>query len=980
MTGVEQMAMQQMAGVEQETAEIHLAKIEQQLGGLNRQETAEILHEGWAQKESRHLGLWRPRWLVLFRDRRSQLPVLCTFKSCRADWSLREPPPAATERIPLVGAICVPSRELVRGTPNVFWVQARSGNYFFAAGGSSECEKWARAIGESAAEAALRTSRAGGRPTSPIAQFGSPHFASPGDSPGSLRPPLASPGAIARIAAASSSCLAVAPSSAGPPADADTGLPPMASLEALVHGLEGGLHVSTSNAAAAVPKPEVLVSATAGVTSTEPPTGIAASVVGGSVQMRAATALGLSASVFAAGPTGGRGGSSRGSSGAGGGIARRVSWQTAAAPTAEPLVERISTEGTDASYLDGYDDDGSAPPATQAVGGAAAWRPASSSSSSGGEVAGSGGEGSSAALETLERERAALQAQLAALIAHEHAAGAKAEVSHTAAASAAVVALGRTESEDSIGDGLSGREALRQQNDVLAAQIDALRSTLGRLAIVELREALDESALHEAELVAELEAAAEAAAEAARAASAADVLAIALLGAACAAEAVAHALDTWTRGYVVAPAAEAAEAAEAARRADLVSDICPAVVRSALVVRTTEEPAAGGLAAAAIHGPEDAKTTVKTTRVAISAASSKCASDELNSIHGWFRRSVAGLVDAVTERSAEVLRMIDGPDDAVSPLASRTTSGSGGTVGAVATVGASSATAPATAPATVADSSSSSIAPHSSISPRRSRELALKELIVAGFTNEPWSHGYVNGFEATSFAGATDSPATAPATVADSPTRMIGSSANGHAPRRAAFEAAHHLLPFDDSNDHALDLDAPDLDAPPPLVAPPGVEVEAVLQIAQSPRAAATDAIVTTDGAAQGGEGSAPATDKPRASSIGPEECPEAAAARAAVESALEARIVAGACQEEVAALEEALDEVRERMGIFRQQLQQLGDVPERWGSSNSLPVYDEYDVDYDEGEEENEAYVPFGMGGQGEDRPSVLPWEALRT
>lgn len=967
--------MQQMAGVET------------QLGGLNRQETAEILHEGWAQKESRHLGLWRPRWLVLFRDRRSQLPVLCTFKRSRADWSLREPPPAATERIPLVGAICVPSRELVRGTPNVFWVQARSGNYFFAAGGSSECEKWARAIGESAAEAALRTSRAGGRPTSPIAQFGSPHFASPGDSPGSLRPPLASPGAIARIAAASSSCLAVAPSSAGTPADADAGLPPMASLEALVHGLEGGLHVSTSNAAAAVPKPGVLVSATAVVTSTEPPTGIAASVVGGSVQMRAATALGLSASVFAAGPTGGRGGGSRGSSGAGGGIARRhvVSWQTAAAPTAKPLVERISSEGTDASYLDGYDDDGSAPPATQAVGAAAAGRPASSSSSSGGEVAGSGGEGSSAALETLERDRAALQAQLAALIAHEHAAGAKAELSHTAAAGAAVVALGRTESEDSIGDGLSGREALRQQNDVLAAQIDALRSTLGRLAIVELRKALDESALHEAELVAELEAAAEAAAEAARAASAADVLAIALLGAACAAEAVAHALDTWTRGYVVAPAAEAAEAAEAARRADLVSDIYPAVVRSAFVVRMTEEPAAGGLAAAAIHGPEDAKTTVKTTRVAISAASSKCASDELNSIHGWFRRSVAGLVDAVTERSAEVLRMIDGPDDAVSPSASRTTSGSGGTVGAVATVGASSATAPATAPATVADSSSSSIAPHSSISPRRSRELALKELIVAGFTNEPWSNGYVNGFEATSFAGATDSPATALATVADSPTRMIGSSANGHAPRRASFEAAHHLLPFDDSNDHALDLDAPDLDAPdldapPPLVAPPGVEVEAVLQIAQSPRAAATDASVTTDGAAQGGEGSAPATDKPRASSIGPEECPEAAAARAAVESALEARIVAGACQEEVAALEEALDEVRERMGIFRQQLQQLGDVPERWGSSDSLPVYDEYDVDYDEGEEENEAYVPFGMGGQGEDRPSVLPWEALRT
>ena len=961
--------------------------VEQQLGGFNRQETAEILHEGWAQKESRHLGLWRPRWLVLFRDRRSQLPVLCTFKHARADWSASPSAPAATERIPLVGAICVPSRELVRGTPNVFWVQARSGNYFFAAGRSSECEKWARAIGESAAEAALRTSRAGGRPTSPIAQFGSPHFASAGDSPGSLRPPMASPGAISRIAAASSSCLAVAPSSAGTPADADASLPPMASLEALVHGLEGGLHVGT-RIAAPVPKPVVLVAATAGATSTEPPTGIAASVVGGSAQMRGAAALGLSAAVFGAGSpggrgavAGGRGGGSSGSSGTSGAReGRHVSWQTAAAPPAEQLVERISTdgtegtEGTDESYLDNYDEDGSTPPATQAVG-AAAGRPASSSCCcSGGEVAAGGGEGSSAALETaletLARDRAALQAQLAALIAHEHAAGAKAEVSHAAshaaaAARAAVmaVALGRTESEDSIGDGVSGREALRQQNDVLAAQIDVLRSTLGRLAIVELREALDESELHEAELVAELEAAAEAAAEAARGASAADVLAIALLGAACAAEAVAHALDTWTRGYVVAQAVVAqavdAQAAEAARRANLASDISTAVVHPALAIRMTEEPAARGLAAAATNSPEDAKTTC----VATSAASSERASDELNSLQQWFRRSVAGLVDVVTERSAEVLRMIDGPDDAVSPSASRTTSGNEGTVGIA---GASSATAPATAPATVADSSSSSI------SPRRSRELALKELIVAGFTNEPWAQGFVKGFEATSFAGATDSPATAPATVADSPTRLIGSSANGHAPRRASFEAAHHLLPFD-SDVHALDLDAP-----PPPVAPAGAEVEAVLQVAHSPRAAATDALVTADGAAQDDEGSALATD--RASSRGTEAGPEAAAARAAVEGAIEARVVAGARQEEVAALEEALAEVRERMGIYRQQLQQLGDVPERWGSSDSLPVYDEYDVDYDEGEEENEAYVPFGMGGQGEDRPSVLPWEALRT
>ena len=26
------------------------------------------VHEGWADKESKYLGRWRPRWLVLFRD------------------------------------------------------------------------------------------------------------------------------------------------------------------------------------------------------------------------------------------------------------------------------------------------------------------------------------------------------------------------------------------------------------------------------------------------------------------------------------------------------------------------------------------------------------------------------------------------------------------------------------------------------------------------------------------------------------------------------------------------------------------------------------------------------------------------------------------------------------------------------------------------------------------------------------------------
>ena len=59
-----------------------------------------ILHEGWVDKESKYLGRWRPRWLVLFRDRASHLPVLCTFKDARHVWDpLETPRCVATERL-----------------------------------------------------------------------------------------------------------------------------------------------------------------------------------------------------------------------------------------------------------------------------------------------------------------------------------------------------------------------------------------------------------------------------------------------------------------------------------------------------------------------------------------------------------------------------------------------------------------------------------------------------------------------------------------------------------------------------------------------------------------------------------------------------------------------------------------------------------------------------------------------------------------
>ena len=133
------------------------APLEQQLGGTSRTEVSDILHEGWVDKESKWLGRWRPRWLVLFRDRHSRLPVLCTFKEARHAW---EPftVPTATERIILVGASCLAFADYEHDNVKayVFRLEARSGDFFFSTTTAAESAAWARIISQSIAEAALR--------------------------------------------------------------------------------------------------------------------------------------------------------------------------------------------------------------------------------------------------------------------------------------------------------------------------------------------------------------------------------------------------------------------------------------------------------------------------------------------------------------------------------------------------------------------------------------------------------------------------------------------------------------------------------------------------------------------------------------------------------------------------------------------------------------------------------------------------------
>ena len=136
----------------------------------------ELICEGWVQKESRLLLEWRTRWLVLYRDHVSQLPVLCTFKDARCDWDLAAMP-EPTERIDLVGCSCgiqadpslstndltfslslrsVKSLTVSKAAPtHVFTVSNQAATFAFATESTHEAQRWVGEISLGIAEAAM---------------------------------------------------------------------------------------------------------------------------------------------------------------------------------------------------------------------------------------------------------------------------------------------------------------------------------------------------------------------------------------------------------------------------------------------------------------------------------------------------------------------------------------------------------------------------------------------------------------------------------------------------------------------------------------------------------------------------------------------------------------------------------------------------------------------------------------------------------
>ena len=158
----------------------------------------QLICEGWVQKESRLLLEWRARWLVLYRDHLTHLPVLCTFKEARCDWDWAAMP-EPTERVDLIGCSCAiqadPSstndltfslslrsvRSLTfssggKAAPtHVFTVSSQSATFAFATESAHESQRWVGEISRGIAEAAMEACRRGGvpcvlPPQSPTAQ------------------------------------------------------------------------------------------------------------------------------------------------------------------------------------------------------------------------------------------------------------------------------------------------------------------------------------------------------------------------------------------------------------------------------------------------------------------------------------------------------------------------------------------------------------------------------------------------------------------------------------------------------------------------------------------------------------------------------------------------------------------------------------------------------------------------------------------
>ena len=102
---------------------------------MNEQQQAPTM-EGWVEKESRHLGAWRSRYLIL------RLDVLCTYGEAEL---LSPTKPKPSECIPLLGWVCAATQSRGR-RQHTFVVRSSGREVHFACTSALHAEDWVTAI------------------------------------------------------------------------------------------------------------------------------------------------------------------------------------------------------------------------------------------------------------------------------------------------------------------------------------------------------------------------------------------------------------------------------------------------------------------------------------------------------------------------------------------------------------------------------------------------------------------------------------------------------------------------------------------------------------------------------------------------------------------------------------------------------------------------------------------------------------------
>lgn len=112
-----------------------------------------VVLEGWAEKESRFVGSWRRRWLVLAREQGVGATLL-TYATARSEWTHGEPSPTESIRLAEAVAADLCPHGAGRSRPHAFRLTTRTRDFLFATATPEAAVRWLDTLAHELAAAA----------------------------------------------------------------------------------------------------------------------------------------------------------------------------------------------------------------------------------------------------------------------------------------------------------------------------------------------------------------------------------------------------------------------------------------------------------------------------------------------------------------------------------------------------------------------------------------------------------------------------------------------------------------------------------------------------------------------------------------------------------------------------------------------------------------------------------------------------------